>query len=165
MSIASAAIAKRRKGSGRELDAPLRKQRRAKRARGYANREQQVDRDLDVDAAADALLDDDRHQRQRHRADHPEPACADRPDPLAVVGAHFADHRPGGDEDILVNLEPGRTDAGRRDEKRAAVAGEGDQHELRDDARRRAALGGGQAAEDEAADDRREGRALDQRVA
>ena len=48
---------------------------------------------------------------------------------------------------------------------RRGVAGERDEHELRDDARRRAALGRRQAAEDEAADDRREGRALDQRVA
>src|SRR5271163_4229006 len=67
-------------------------------------------------------------------------------------------------EDVLVNLEPRRADAGRRDEARRAVAGEGDEHELRDHARRRAALGGGQTAEDEATDDRREGRALDQRV-
>ena len=116
MSIASAAITKRMKGAGASSMRPCESSRRAKRARGYADGEEQIDRDLDVDAAADPRLDDDRHERQRHRADRPEPACADRADPLAVVGAHFADHRPGGGEDILVNLEPGRTDAGRRDE-------------------------------------------------
>jgi hypothetical protein len=50
-------------GGGRELDSPVRQQGRAKRARGDPDREQQIDRDLDVDAAADTLLDDDRHER------------------------------------------------------------------------------------------------------
>ena len=36
--------------------------------------EDEVDRDLDVEAPADARLDDDRHERQRDDADRPEPA-------------------------------------------------------------------------------------------
>ena len=90
---------------------------------------------------------------------------ADRADPLPVVGAKLADQRPGRGEDVLVDLESRRADAGCGDEARRAVAGERDEHELGDHAWRRAALGRGETAEDEAADDRSVSRALDQRVA
>ena len=150
---------------GRKLDAPVRQQSRGQRARGDADGEDEVDRDFDIDAAADARLDDDRQQRQGHRADRPEPGDAERADPLPVVGVDLADDGEGRGEDVLADLQSRRADSGRRDGARRDVAAESNQHELGGHARRRAALGRRKAAEDEAADDRDEGRALDQRIA
>jgi hypothetical protein len=64
-----------------------------------------------------------------------------------------------------VDLEARRADAGRRNKARRGVAGERNEHELGDHARRRAAFGRRETAEDEAADDHHESRAFDQRIA
>ena len=59
---------------------------------------------------------------------------AERADPLPVVGAHFADHVAVEAKHVRADLEARRADPGRRNEARRAVAGERDDHELRDDA-------------------------------
>jgi hypothetical protein len=110
-------------------------------------------------------FDDHRHERQRDRADRPEPTRAERRDPLAVIGAHFRNHPPRRGEDIWVDLETRSADAGRRDKPRRGVAGERNRHQLGHHAEARAALRRGETADDEPADDRREGRALNQRIA
>ena len=149
----------------RQLNAAVRKRGGRKRADGYADREQQIDRGLDLDAAADARFDDDGHQRKRDRPDHPEPTDRDRADPLAIVGLQLAQDVAGRGPRIEIDLEVGRADAGGGDPARRRVAGERHRSQLKHDGPGRAALGGGVAAEHEAADDRREGRALDERVA
>jgi hypothetical protein len=150
---------------GRKLDPPMRQDSRGERPRGDADREDKVDRDFDIDPAADARLDDHRQQRQGDRADRPEPAHPKRADPLPAVGVDLADHGEGRGEDILADLESRCADSGRRDGPRRDVAADSNQHELSGHARRRTALRRGEAAKHEATDDRDESCALDQRIA
>ena len=89
-SIASAAMTRSRNGAGASSMRPLRQRRRAERAGGDADGEEEIDRDLDVDPAADARLDDDRHERQRDAPTVQNQLVASAADPLAVVGAQLS---------------------------------------------------------------------------
>ena len=148
----------------RKLDASARQHGGAERSGGDPESENEIDRDFDVDPAADLGLDDHRHERKRDDPNRPEPACGERGHPLAIIGADFPNDPPGRGDDVPVDFEAGRPDAGRRDETRGPVAGESNDHQLRNDARGRTAFGCSETADDQSADDRGERRALDQRV-
>ena len=80
------------KGAGASSMRPCESQPRPA-SHGDPNGEEDVDRDFDIDPAADARLDHHRHQREGDRADGPEPGDPERADPLPGVGANLPDHR------------------------------------------------------------------------
>ena len=101
--------------SGRE---PSRKP-RADRDRNREDRE--TDRDHLLDAAK-RVLDQRRKQRQRDRADQPEPAGDESAPPDAPVSAQILQQLPSRDENVLAHDEIGRPLAGRRDHEARAPA-------------------------------------------
>ncbi len=115
--------------------------------------------------AAEHVLDQRRHQRERDRTDQPEPAGHEGAPQQPRILAQELQQAAGGCEDVLLHHQVGRGLAGARDEQARAPA-----HQREHDHQHRelggiAAVLGGKPAHDGAEQDGDEGRALDQRVA
>ena len=165
MSIASAAIARRRNGAGASSMRPCDSTAAASEPAAMPTAKMRL---IAISTSMPPPMRDLMMTGSNDRVtaptvqNQPTPSAPTHCRPSARISRMTAEGRG---EDVLADLQSGRADPGRRDGARGDVAGESDQHELGGHARRRAALSRREAAEDEAADDRDEGRALDQRVA
>ena len=108
--------------------------RRQHRADGDADREDGEARRHHAFAAADAVLDQGRQQRQRHEADQPEPRDDVRAAPQAPVGLQLAQQRDRRGPGIAGDGEVGRGRAGVGDGAREQPGADG---QRQDDARPR----------------------------
>ena len=132
---------------------------------GDRDREHGEEDDHHVLVGAEHRLDEHRHQRQRDRADQPEPARRHGAPAQPRVMPELLEEAGGRACDIGIDPQVGRALAGARDQQAGPPAQEREHHDEDAEDRGMMAFLGGEPAHDRAEQDRHEGRAFDQRVA